>query len=136
MKILIDSDVLLDIALERLDFVDDSEKAVSLALKFNGLLYFSSIALANSIYLITKYKSQTDAVKFITKVLEFGEVIEANTKAFKRALNNNYQDLEDGIQIEAAKNAGIELIITRNVRHYENDSIAVRTPEQYLASFA
>jgi predicted nucleic acid-binding protein len=136
MKILIDSDVLLDIALERQAFVDDSEQAVSKALRMRFELYFTSIALANSIYLITKYKSQADAIAFILAVLEFGSVIDANTEAFKNALNNNYRDLEDGIQIEAAKQAKVDLIITRNLRDYQNDQIPVKTPEQYLASFA
>ena len=42
-------------------------------------------------------------ILFINNLLEFGYVVSADKDIFIKAVNGNYKDLEDGIQIEAAR---------------------------------
>ena len=136
MKILIDSDVLLDIAFAREPHFDLSKKAYAMLLNSNAQPFITPLILGNLIYLISKYRDKEVAKQFIKLVLKNAEVLESGKSVFLKAFEKNYRDLEDGIQIEAAKQAKIDLIITRNLRDYQNDQILVKTPEQYLASFA
>lgn len=134
MEILIDSDVLLDIALARDPFVHSSRLCYSKLIQGGNKLFVSALALGNIIYLITKYRDKYVAGEFVKLVLKNAEVTQMPKTAFINAIEMGYPDLEDGIQIEAAKAVGINLIITRNLRDYKNKFIPVKTPEQYLKS--
>lgn len=136
MKVLIDSDVLLDIAYAREPHFDLSKKAYARLLNSKAQAYVTPLILGNMVYLITKYRDKEIAKQFIKLVLKNAEVLDCGKAVFLKAFEKNYRDLEDGIQIEAAKQAKVDLIITRNLRDYRNDEIPVKTPEQYLSSFA
>ena len=135
MKILIDSDVLLDIAFAREPHFDLSKKAYARLLNSKSQAYVTPLILGNMLYLISKFRDKEIAKQFIKLVLKNAEVLESGKTVFLKAFEKKYRDLEDGIQIEAAIQDKVDLIITRNLRDYQNDEIPVKTPEQYLASF-
>ncbi|MBB1569314.1 MAG: twitching motility protein PilT, partial [Capnocytophaga sp.] len=50
----------------------------------------------------------------------------------EKSLYSNFKDIEDGYQYFTAKENGIPIIVTRNVKDFLVDDISVVTPEQFL----
>ena len=73
----------------------------------------------------TKYKLKEFAK--IVKILPFDKHI------IEKSLYSNFKDIEDGYQYFTAKENGIPIIVTRNVKDFLVDDISVVTPEEFLA---
>jgi hypothetical protein len=59
-------------------------------------------------------------------------VVSLNDKVIDLALNSAFNDFEDGIQFFAAREQGIKLLLTRNVKDYKAADLIIQTPEEYL----
>lgn len=132
MKVLIDSDVLLDIGTARAPYFSSSSKAYNRLLLNQHEMFVTPVILANLTYFTQKHGNRVKAARFIEFVLRHCEVLAMPNTVFSKALTKPYKDLEDGFQIEAALHRDLDLILTRNIRHFQNAGIEVSTPELYL----
>ena len=132
MTILIDTDILLDIALKRVPFYKDSTKVIDLV--ENNILtgYVAWHSLSNFYYLTASNSGKDKAKEFIKDLLEFVNVTETSTDDAKKAVQLKVSDYEDALQIAAALACNANFIITRNVKHYKNSPITALTPETFL----
>jgi predicted nucleic acid-binding protein len=131
-KLFIDSDIILDIALNRQPHFHSSALIVSsIEIKlFDG--YTSSVIVSNIYYIIRKIESHKRAIDFISKLRLLIKVLPVDDEVIKKSLESNFKDFEDAIQYYTALSNHINYIITRNVRHYTRSEIHVHTPEQYI----
>ncbi|MCB0736407.1 MAG: PIN domain-containing protein [Bacteroidetes bacterium] len=132
MKVMLDSDVLLDVATRREPFFSKSRNTLNILILSDYHLYVSPVALANVTYFGIKAMKRKNTELFIKLVLRNFSVLELSKYHFEEAISKNYRDLEDGYQIEAAKSANLDFIITRNIKHYDNQGIKIYTPEMFL----
>ena len=132
MIVLIDTDVLLDVALKRIDFFEDSMKIIDLAesKKINGFIAWHS--LSNLYYLTSSASKEGSAKEFIRDLLEFIQVANTNTNSAVNAVNMDVPDFEDALQISSAIECNANYIITRNIKHYKKSIIKPLTPTQFL----
>ena len=132
MKVFIDTNIVLDLLLQRRNFLINAEKIFSLAYKGKIVLYFSALSFGTVTYFLeqkfnkeqTKYKLKEFAK--IVKILPFDKHI------IEKSLYSNFKDIEDGYQYFTAKENGIPIIVTRNVKDFLVDDISVVTPEEFL----
>jgi len=130
--VLIDTDVILDIALKRDPFYKDSVKLINLV-ENNKILGFVAWHTLSNFYYMTAIGSGNEKAKqFINDLLEFVNVAETNTENAKRAIQLKVPDFEDALQITAALACDAHFIISRNVKHYKNSPITALTPESFL----
>lgn len=126
MKVLYDTDVLIDIALAREPFVADSAAALRRA--EDGLSgYVAWHSLANCAYLL---KGQ--GRDFLQGLLRIVAVAPVDTQAAQRAFALPLRDLDDALQVAAAEACGASVIITRNVRDYRRSPVPAQTPTAFL----
>jgi len=132
-KIFIDTDVILDVVLERRPFFENSQKIIALVEKniFQG--FTSSLILANCYYIINSNKNKSIAEKTISKLRSIFTVLPFTDKEIGESLNSGIKDFEDGIQYFIAVNNGVDTIITRNVSDFKNVDINVFMPKDFLA---
>lgn len=132
-KIFIDTDVILDVVLERKPFFDSSQKIIALVErnKFQG--FTSSLILANCYYIINNKKNKSIAEKTISKLRAILTILPFTDKEIGEALNSGIKDFEDGIQYFIALNNGIDTLITRNVSDFKNVDINVFMPKDFIA---
>ena len=72
MKILVDTNVILDILLRRQEFVLDSQRALEMAITQGDRLFFSSSSVTDVYYLIRKQTGdKTIALNAIKQMAEF-----------------------------------------------------------------
>jgi len=127
MRMLLDTDVLLDFALARNPHFEASFRLLEWASLHPGQCAVAWHTLANLHYL-TKGKSQ----EFIKDLLEFVVVPSTGTKEMQHALDLEFSDLEDAMQTAAAFLFKAQLIVTRNTRDFRRSPIKTVSPEEVL----
>jgi predicted nucleic acid-binding protein len=127
MKLLLDTDVLLDIAFARSEFFEDSARVLEWAEAAPGQAAVAWHSLSNLAYLV-----RPDVRPFLRELLQFVEVAPVSTEEARRALTLALNDVEDALQIAAAQSFGASFIISRNLTHYRRSPIPALTPKQFL----
>ncbi len=127
MKILIDTDVLLDVALDREPHTEASGATLDWAEGHPGSAAVAWHTLANLAYLL-----KGEARSFLEDLLGFVVVPEASTDAARQALRLPIADLEDAFQVVSAVQFGADRIVTRNISDYRRSPIPAVTPGQFV----
>jgi predicted nucleic acid-binding protein len=133
-KILIDTDVILDVFLEREPHYTNS-KTVLVLLDENGFHGFvTATIIVNIFYHVEKYRSQNLAFACVESLLSNPDlvVLDISKSVLIAALNLGMTDFEDAVQAIAAEFAEIDLIVTRNKRDFRNSPVPVVSPEELL----
>ena len=128
MKALLDTDILLDVALRRTEFFDDSAHVLDWAEAAPGHAAVAWHSLSNLAYLL-----RPDARPFIRGLLQFCEVASVSTDQARQALALPLRDFEDALQAVAALSFGADFIVTRNLAHYRRSPVPPLAPRQFLA---
>jgi predicted nucleic acid-binding protein len=127
MKIFIDTDICLDVLLNRKDFFEDSAALFDWAENNPGQASVSWHGLAN-----LHYMSECGAEAFIRELLEFCEVPACGSTEIFQALELGFQDFEDALQTVTAMRFGAQMIATRNTRDYRRSPIQALSPQEIL----
>ena len=127
MKLLLDTDVLLDIALQRAEFFQDSARVLDWAEAAPGQAAVAWHSLSNLAYLV-----RPDARPFLRDLLQFVEVAPTTTEDARHALSLSFSDFEDALQVAAAQSFSASFIITRNLTHYRRSPIPALAPKQFV----
>ncbi len=131
-KILIDTNVILDIALDRELFVEKSVEFIRLIVKKN-IKAFLTATTVTDIYYITKTKTgHNKTIGFLKNLFEFIKIAGVDTVSILNALKSDMTDFEDAVQTETAKQNEIGIVITRNKKVFENSGLAIYSPAEYI----
>lgn len=132
MIVLFDSDVILDLLLDREPFSDAAAKIFSRVEKGDITGYVCATTVTTIHYLATKAAGAGKAKKYFQRLLSFLEIAPVNRAVLEGALEGKYDDFEDGVVSEAAHHVGVKAIVTRNVRHYKDSAVPAYLPTQIL----
>jgi len=128
MKLLIDTDVLLDVALGREPHVRASA-GVFKWVEAGGKAAVASHSIANCAYLLK------NARPFLRGLLQLFDVAPVGKHESQRALDLPMTDLEDALQVAAAESWGADLVVTRNLRDYRRSPVKAISPDEFLKKF-
>ncbi len=129
MKILLDTNVVLDVLLDRQPYVDASAvvwSAVETGVS-TGLL--AAHALTTIHYLLRKEMGNTKASRVITKILSVFGVAAVDGAVVQEALRLPFSDFEDAVTAAAARLAACDFIVTRNPKGFRGSPLRSLTPE-------
>jgi predicted nucleic acid-binding protein len=127
MRALVDTDVLLDVALKREPFFRDAVEVIRWAQNEPGQIGVAWHSLANLAYLVHPARD------FISDLLHFIEVAPTGTRAARHALTLPMADLEDALQAASGYAFDAMFIVTRNLKDYRKSPIPAITPAKFLA---
>jgi len=131
MKVLIDTNVAIDILLSRQNY-DDSFAIFDFAEKKVYTGYISASAITDVFYITGKTvgkKSAKEALKKLLRVFKPATVTDSN---IYQALDLDWSDFEDSVQYVVGESFDVDYIITRNTQDYAPSSIPAVTPEQFI----
>ena len=131
-RVFIDTGIFLDVALARQPFFTASK--IALAMAENNIIIgnISSNCIANIFYILRKSGGDINARFFISKIIQYVQVITINHQNVIEALNSNFSDFEDGLQNFSAIEHQCEYIITRNIQDYKDSKIKFILPEDFI----
>ncbi|HEY9535140.1 MAG TPA: PIN domain-containing protein [Mucilaginibacter sp.] len=131
-SIFIDSDILLDLVLKREPF-HEWALGIFFAVDKQQVSACTSVhALLNVHYLAKKSFGERNARASLKAIASNVTVIGEDIELINKAIDSDFSDFEDAVQFYAAKSAGAEVIITRNIKDYKQATIPVLTAEQFL----
>ena len=98
MKVMIDTNIILDVLCNRKDFVDDSLKVFKLCevKKVSG--YISALSIPNIVYIMRKELDSKMIKEILEKLSLIFEIVDLKEDDLKRASTLNFKDYEDAIQ--------------------------------------
>lgn len=134
-RILIDTNIVIDLLSKRKGFYADAANLFSQADKKQLQLTISSLTFANTNYILTKLKSAKEAREILRKFKVLVEVLSLDDKITELALSDeSFSDFEDGLQYFSAIENEVEIIITRNKKDFKNSRLPVLTAKEFLAT--
>jgi len=130
LKILFDTNVVLDVLLARKDFVALSANLVGLVenKKIEGYLCATTITTLD--YLISKVLSKKQARVEVKKILQVFEIADVNSEVLGRSINSNFSDFEDAVQYYSGVCSEVDGLVTRNGKDYKSASLPIYNPEE------
>lgn len=133
-KVMIDLNVILDVLQKRDPFYEAS--AALLAAAETGRMhgYIAAHSVTTLFYLIQKGKSSSGARATITNLLQFLSICPVDQMTIEQALNLDYHDFEDAVQMMSAVQCKADYLITRNIKDYDPALLTVVQPVDFLAT--
>lgn len=126
MRVLIDTDILLDVALARDPHLAESAEVLRWA-EAGGDAAVAWHSIANCAYLL-----KSAGRPFLSWLLEIVEVAPTSTGAARRALEMPMRDVEDALQAAAAVAWDADAIVTRNIRDFLRSPVRPLPPAAFL----
>jgi len=133
-SVLIDLNILLDVLQKRLPFYESS--AGLLAAVETGRVhgYIAAHSLTTLFYLIQKDKNSAEARATITNLLQFLKIAPVDQSTIEQALNLDYRDFEDAVQMISAVQCKADCLVTRNLKDYQPALLPVMQPVDFLGT--
>lgn len=133
MKIMCDTNVIIDVLLEREPFSENSCKVLSLCEEHRVDGFISASSVTDIYYLVRKHTHSTDlAYKAVGKLLEIVKVCSVTNNDVLTAFQRKARDFEDCLMATCAKSIRCDYIITRNKKDFEEFDIPLLTPTEFL----
>jgi predicted nucleic acid-binding protein len=131
-KVLLDTNIVIDLLAKREPFYQSAAKLFSLADKKKVNLFISALSFANVNYVLLKQRNSEETKQILRKLKLIVGILNLDEKTIGLALNDNeFRDFEDALQYFSAIENNIEIIITRNLKDFENSKLPVMTAEQF-----
>jgi predicted nucleic acid-binding protein len=134
-KVLVDTDVCLDLLTGRKPFNQSAELLFALGDAGKIRLYVSAISFSNLDYILRKELISGRKSRAILSQLEaVVTVLPVGEKTIQGALRSDFNDVEDAIQHQVALENGQSVLITRNLKDYRKANCLIMSPEMFLAN--
>lgn len=131
-KVFVDTNVLLDILMERTPWANDAAVLFSMADRKEIELLCCSLSFSTAIYLMQRFKyTRKEIVSKLSIIKSICTVTTVNEAVIDRMLQSDFNDLEDAIQYYSALAFGAEIIVTRNIKDFTASKIPVVSPHDF-----
>ena len=131
--ILLDTDVLIDVALDRQPHSDPASELLDRIEQGAEAAYIAWHSASNLYYIAAPALGGVSARDFIAELTRFVAVATTDTDGIRYAAQLPMPDFEDALQVAAALACGARHIVTRNVRDYERSPIPAVDPREALS---
>ncbi|MBR1439351.1 MAG: PIN domain-containing protein [Synergistaceae bacterium] len=137
MRVLIDTNVVLDYLGANQNFTDEAEKVFDLAAERKDIKLVSSSAITDILYVLRRAVKDRETVRrkyesFRKKI----SILPVTEQDIDTAFARNWKDFEDAVQYTVAEANGVDCIVTRNKSDFEEDAIPSYTPSEFVEKFS
>ena len=134
MIVFIDTNILLDVLVNRQPFYDASAAVWTLAESGHIAGFISAVSLTNIFYIVRKNNSLAAAWEAVRTLHSVFNLVPVDQRVVDQSLAGGMPDFEDAIQFCSAFRCGAVALITRDQTGFDSGDIAVQSPEQFLAA--
>ena len=132
MKVLLDTNIIVDVALERQPFYAESLQVLSMVYHKRVKGYISASSFSDIYYIVRKAKGRDLTLDFLERMATLCQIASVNQAAIEMAFNANFRDFEDAIQYSSAVINQLDAIVTRNPRDFAVSAPRILTPNQLI----
>ncbi len=136
MRVLFDTNVALDLLLDREPFAADAERLFSLADSgdLDGVLCADALTTVD--YIAAKSLGTATTRRMLDDLLRICAIVPVDRAVLERALRLDSPDFEDAVVHEAARAAGAEAIVTRDTAGFSGGTVPALDPLELLSTLA
>lgn len=133
MKILVDTNVIIDALTSREPWNESAEKIFLLGANHIVDLYITASSATDIYYLIRKHLHSAQTAKQVMgKLYSLINILEVTGTNCIEALASPIADYEDAVVERVVSRKNIDYIVTRNIKDYQNGSVKVILPDVFL----
>ncbi len=134
MRVIIDTNVVLDALLSRSPFAEAAVEIFGLAEHSEIEAFLCATTVTTIDYLIEQSLPEREARSALRRLLDLFDVAPVNRSVLQRALSMNMRDYEDAVIVAAGELIGADAIVTRNAKDFVKCPIRVFQPDEFLAA--
>lgn len=131
-RIFLDTNAVIDFLGEREPHYNSVAKVITLADKKKIKIFTSTVSVATTHYILSKFENAKSALEKIRKFKVLCSISVTNDEVVEKAINSNFNDFEDALQYFSAVETKCDIIITRNEKDFKSALIPVMNAETYL----
>ncbi len=132
MKVLIDTNIILDVLCKREGLYNNSASVMRYCEinRITGVI--SALTVPNIVYIMQKELDAQKTKETVEKLALIFTVADLKGIDITRALSMNFKDFEDALQSACALRVKADYIVTRNIKDFANSRVEAITPEELL----
>ena len=133
MKILIDTNVVIDELTSREPWNESAEKVFLLGANHIVDLYITASSATDIYYLIRKHLHNVQTAKEVMgKLYSLIGILEVTGTDCVEALATKIKDYEDAVVERVASRKEMDYIVTRNIKDYQNGNVKIILPDDFI----
>ncbi|MDE7292969.1 MAG: PIN domain-containing protein [Oscillospiraceae bacterium] len=133
MKILMDTNVLVDNLLKRYPFYKQSDQIIDMCINGDLEIFIAAHSVTNAFYIMRKEYSESRRREMLLEMCNIFEIADIDREKIISCLKkDNFKDFEDCLQAECAAACGADYIVTRNVKDFSESTVKAVSPEDFL----
>ena len=134
MRVLVDTNVVLDVLLNRKPFAEAAARVLALVeeSRIEGFLCANTVTTID--YLLGQALAATEARAALHRLLDLFEIAPVNRPVLEQALRSGVSDFEDAVLEQAARLVSADVIITRNLADFKKSLVTVFDPPELLSA--
>ena len=133
MVLLIDANIILDVLMNRNEFVIESSLIWKYCETHQTKGYISALTIANLVYIMRKELDPKRIDTVISSLKIIFEIADLTSEDIILASKMQWKDFEDALQSATAQRIQADYIITRNVKDFRSSKVPAFTPSELLA---
>jgi len=136
VKIMIDTNVIIDVYQNRMPFVDNSMKVLKLSESRKVAGYITASAITDIYYILNRHiKDRQQLMILVKKLLTSVTLVDVLAKDVSDSFELAVDDFEDALLVQCATRLKTDYIVTRNIKDFVNLPVPPITPDDLLNKF-
>lgn len=135
MNILVDTNVVLDLLLDREPFSECAARIFSLIEEAEVEAFLCATTVTTVDCLLTQSLSRQDSKRALSQLLELFEIAPVNRSVIEEALCCRMPDFEDAVLACSASLVRATVIVTRNTKDFRYSPVKAVDPAEFLSAF-
>lgn len=134
MRVLLDTNTLVDIGTQRNPFFQAAQQAYErIQADTDSEFFYATHSIATLFYLHAKFHGNKQALQFIALLAKEGSLAPQSENYLLKSISYTHNDFEDGMVIAAAVAVGANYILTRDLAGFSKSPIPAITPQDFLS---
>lgn len=135
MKILIDTNVIIDYLADRTPFADHAEQVLTLCEsgEVDGLI--TANAVTDIYYVVRKVAGREKTLEAIRTLCSILDIADVGKTDILNAMELDMPDYEDALAAQCAKRVKADCIVTRDISDYTDSPVPAKEPAVFLEQF-
>ncbi len=133
MRVLVDTNVILDVLMRREPHFADSFALLELATEGKLTVLITATSITDIHYLLRRSgKADVDSRSALQQLFSFALPADVRPEDIQHALQSSVADFEDAVAAEVAKRHQCQWILTRNIVDFSESSVPAMTPQEFM----
>lgn len=136
MRVLLDTNIILDYLLEREPFLADADALILSIRSCQIQGYITATTITDIFYIAKKSKGIIVAKQDISDLLTIMQICTVDRHILEVAIMSNLSDFEDAVQLACAINENLDAIVTRDAQDFATASLPILSASELLKRLA